>query len=312
MYNILTILPGRGDSFWDRVRIRTKYINSILPNDINIIIETIGEYSEYKKQTHIMESYLTEETDIIVIGPTSSTKIAPAVKNYNKKDTPVVLLDSKLDDIYLESIDACYNFYVGSDNEKIGKLAAQIVSKQTKDKKDMRICVLGGNPGHQTAIARRQSFIKNLSGIGEESVEVRDAKWRKDKAASTMRFFLSDGYPEAVFATSGAMTLGAIEAIKSARMYENGKRISERSARWPVLVGVDAMDNVNFSRKVYLEDGIHLNNFNNTLCYSINQRIDKIVDIAIEKCLMFILSNNIPKMENEEVSVNSFQLCYYV
>jgi len=308
-YKIVAILPGKGDSFWDAIRKRINRWDNGLPKRINIEIESIEGYNKYDQQINIMNKYLKGKLDAAIIGPTSSSKIVPAIKKYNINRVPIVLVDSKLRDVRLQSVKAEYNFYVGSKNRNIGEVAANIVSRRVQNRQKVRICVVGGNPGHQTAIARRRSFVDNLRNIDEDDVEIRDADWERSTAASVMRFFLNDGYPDAVFAMSGAMTVGAIDAIKAARIYENHNRISEKSEQWPVVVGVDAMDTVEHSEEIQLGDDNELDNCNTSICYSINQQPKKIANKSVIKSVMCILEKDTTNKEDIKLPVINYELC---
>jgi methyl-galactoside transport system substrate-binding protein len=100
----------------------------------------------------------------------------------------------------------------------------------------MQYVMLTGEPGHQDAELRTKYSIQTVQEAGIKVQELaRDtAMWDRVKGQDKMAAFLAahGDKIEAVFANNDDMALGAIEALKAAGYFKNGKYIP--------VVGVDA------------------------------------------------------------------------
>jgi len=100
----------------------------------------------------------------------------------------------------------------------------------------LQYVMLKGEPGHQDAELRTEYSIKNLqdNGIKVQKLAEDTGMWDRVKGQEKMAAFIaSQGDKiEAVFANNDDMALGAIEALKAAGYFKDGKFMP--------VVGVDA------------------------------------------------------------------------
>ena len=100
----------------------------------------------------------------------------------------------------------------------------------------MHYVMITGEPGHQDAVLRSQHVIESLKkeGIQVQELAQDTGMWDRVKGQEKMAAFLSrfGDKIDAVICNNDDMALGAIEALKAAGYFQNGKYIP--------VVGVDA------------------------------------------------------------------------
>ena len=135
-------------------------------------------------------------------------------------------------------------YYVGAKAEQSGEMQGKILSDYFKKHpeayksgdKVMHYVMITGEPGHQDAVLRSQHVIESLKkeGIQVQELAQDTGMWDRVKGQEKMAAFLSrfGDKIDAVICNNDDMALGAIEALKAAGYFQNGKYIP--------VVGVDA------------------------------------------------------------------------
>lgn len=135
-------------------------------------------------------------------------------------------------------------FYVGAKAEQSGVMEGQILADYWKahpeaDKnKDgvMQYVMLKGEPGHQDAELRTKWSVQTIESAGIKTQKLAEdtAMWDRVKGQEKMAAFLAANPDkiEAVITNNDDMALGAIEALKAAGYFKDGKYMP--------VVGVDA------------------------------------------------------------------------
>lgn len=145
----------------------------------------------------------------------------------------------------LKSYDNCY--YVGAIASESGKMQGSIIAdyweknKKTMDRNGdgiLQYAMITGDLGTVDATQRTAASVQELKdkGIQVQCVAQDTAMWDRIKGQEKMQAFLAANGDkiEAVFANNDDMALGAIEALKAAGYFTNGKYMP--------VVGVDATD----------------------------------------------------------------------
>ena len=198
---------------------------------IDLIVQAPEREIDVEKQMQIVENLLQRQVKVLLLVPSGSKEIVPAVIKANGAHIPVVTVDARIDTMALRAAGGVVVTFIGSDNEDGGRLAGAFVAERLSGKGT--VAVLEGIPGHENGDARLRGFRSALGkSPGVTIVASQTANWERDQAFNVAQNILQ-AHPSitALFACNDVMALGAIEAIAAA-----GK-----SAQITV-VGFDAQD----------------------------------------------------------------------
>jgi ribose transport system substrate-binding protein len=198
---------------------------------VQLEVQAAEREIDVEKQMQIVENMIQTGIKALVITPSGSREIVPALVKARDANVPVIIVDTRVDEKAATEAGVHTETFVGSDNYEGGKLAGAHVVKVTGGK--ARVGILEGIPGHETGDSRLRGFrdaVKDAPGIA--IVASQPANWERDQGFNVFQNMLQ-AHPDidTVFAASDLMALGAIEAIAAA-----GKtgRIK--------VVGFDALD----------------------------------------------------------------------
>jgi len=229
--SLAAVLPTAANPYWQEMQTGIEKGTKKLPDRWNLVARTGSEDTDVDEQINILNTIINSRNiDALIIGPASSSTIVPTVKKYNKNDIPVIVVDSELDSTALHENNAHYEVFIGSRNRQGGMKAARRIEEYIGSGKHP-VGIIGGSTGHQTAIARRNGFVSAAPNSWQ--IEIQNAGWDRKKANRVMRSFTQGDMPEAVFAASDQMALGAVDALKSMGIPKSD---------WPILVGFDATE----------------------------------------------------------------------
>ena len=226
---ILVVLPTADNPFWAEMKAGAEEAAASLKSKASVVIRTGAADSDAKTQIQVLRDYLrSSKVSALVLGPASSTEVVPEVARYNQAKIPVVVVDSRLDSGELTSRGASVDLFIGSNNVQGGRLAAEELARMLDSGKHI-VLLIEGSAGHETAIARSKGFREAVPPTW--NVVRKDGNWERGRAREIMEAALNTGKPDAVFACSDEMALGAITALESTGL----NRIA-----WPIVVGFDA------------------------------------------------------------------------
>lgn len=135
-------------------------------------------------------------------------------------------------------------YYVGAKAEQSGEMQGKILADYFKKHPEayksgdgvLHYVLIKGEPGHQDAELRSKYVIESLKkeGIKVQEIAQDTAMWDRVKGQEKMAAFISSygDKIDAVICNNDDMALGAIEALKAAGYFQNGKYMP--------VVGVDA------------------------------------------------------------------------
>jgi ribose transport system substrate-binding protein len=198
---------------------------------VQLEVQAAEREIDVEKQMQIVENMIQTGIKALVITPSGSREIVPALVKAQNAKVPIIIVDTRVDEKAAAEAGVHTETFVGSDNYEGGKLAGAHVVTVTGGK--ARVGILEGIPGHETGDSRLRGFrdaVKDAPGI--TVVASQPANWERDQGFNVFQNMLQ-AHPDidTVFAASDLMALGAIEAIAAA-----GKtgRIK--------VVGFDALD----------------------------------------------------------------------
>ena len=198
---------------------------------IELIVQAPEREIDVEKQMQIVENLIQRKVRVLLLVPSGSKEIVPAVVKANAANIPVVTIDTRVDAATLAAANGHIVTFIGSDNEEGGRLAGTFIVEQLKGAG--KVAVLEGIPGHETGDARLRGFRSALTSSSAISIVAsQTANWERDQAFNVTQNMLQ-AHPDisALFACNDVMALGAVEAIAAA-----GRTNSI------IVVGFDAQD----------------------------------------------------------------------
>ena len=183
---------------------------------VNLQVQAAEREIDVEKQMQIVENMIQTGIQALVITPSGSREIVPALVKAKNAKVPIIVVDTRVDAKAAADAGVTTETFVGSDNYAGGKLAGEYLVKVTGGR--ARVGILEGIPGHETGDSRMRGFrdaVKDAAGV--TVVASQPANWERDQGFNVFQNMLQ-AHPDidSVFACSDLMALGAIEAIRSA------------------------------------------------------------------------------------------------
>ncbi len=159
-------------------------------------------------QYNQVEDLIQRKVDAIILNPTDTDALIPAVKDANKAGIPVITLDRSVNGGKVA-------VFIASDNVAGGRMAAEYIVKVLKGKGE--IVLLRGIPGASATRERTKGFMDFISKHpGIKIVADQTANFDMAQGLSvTESILVAHPQIDAIFAENDSMALGAIRAIKS-------------------------------------------------------------------------------------------------
>jgi ribose transport system substrate-binding protein len=183
---------------------------------VTLQVQAAEREIDVEKQMQIVENMIQTGIQALVITPSGSREIVPALLKARNAKIPIVIVDTRVDAKAAADAGVRTETFVGSDNYAGGKLAGEHMVKITGGK--AHVGILEGIPGHETGDSRMRGFrdaVKDAPGV--TIVASQPANWERDQGFNVFQNMLQ-AHPDidSVFACSDLMALGAIEAIAAA------------------------------------------------------------------------------------------------
>ena len=189
-------------------------------------------------QNDKVDLFVTKQMEALAINPVDRTTAGVIIDKAKSANIPIVFFNREplADD--MKKWDKIY--YVGAKAEQSGTIEGQLVvdyfkAHPTKDG-IIHYVMLKGEPGHQDAELRTKFSTNTIIAAGFKMAKLAEdtAMWDRVKGQEKMAAFLAaqGDKIDVVIANNDDMALGAIEALKAAGYFKNGKYMP--------VVGVDA------------------------------------------------------------------------
>lgn len=205
-------------------------------------VEVVDSMNIQATQNEKVDLFITKGMKSMQINPVDRAAAGTIIDKAKKANIPVVFFNREPFAEDMAKWDKIY--YVGARAEESGTMSGQIIADYWKAHPEMdknkdgvlQYIMLKGEPGHQDAELRTEYSIKALqdAGIKVQKLAEDTGMWDRVKGQEKMAAFLASHGDkiEAVFANNDDMALGAIEALKAAGYFKDGKFMP--------VVGVDA------------------------------------------------------------------------
>ena len=183
---------------------------------LELVVQAAEREVDAERQLQIVENLVQRRVAVLLIVPSGSREIVPAIVKANAASIPVAVVDTRVDTAALRAAGGRVATFVGSDNVDGGRLAGRFLAERLGG--TGRVAVLEGVPGHESGDARLRGFREALAEApGMTIVASQPADMERDRAFQVTQNVLQ-AHPDvqAVFACNDVMALGAVEAIAAA------------------------------------------------------------------------------------------------
>lgn len=208
------ITKQEANPYW--VTLREVAEDTAEDNAVNLLTATGRSDVDVASQKAALVDMLAEGARGILIAPTDSTALVPAIDAARKKGVIVIAVDTPVEP--LDAVDA----YFATDNQAAGRLIGEYaVAKAAELGLEPKIAMLDLAPGISSGTARHEGF---LAGFGIEQtdpalVAMADTEGNRQLGEARMAEILAR-YPDVnvVYTVNEPVALGALTALKAAKV----------------------------------------------------------------------------------------------
>jgi ABC-type sugar transport system substrate-binding protein len=217
-YNIPVIVKTDTSTYWKIVGQGAMEAGKANP-DANVTFLGPDSEQNIEGQIRLVEDQITKKASVLVVAPSNSDQLKPTFDKAKAAGIPVILIDTDAD--WPDKVS-----FIGTDNEKGGKLAGDYYAKNLQ--KGDKVAIIRGALGDTTHNARQKGAEDAMKAAGLNIVAIQPADSDRAKGQSVMENILTANPDlKAVFCTNDEMALGASNAAKQA-----GKKVQ--------IIGFDA------------------------------------------------------------------------
>lgn len=220
------------------------YVRNSIQASAKDKIELTVQDSQYDqpKQNDQVDQFLTQGVTALAINLVDPTAVSVVIDKAKAKNVPVVFFNREPAAADMAKYDKAY--YVGAKAQQSGTMEGELVVDYWKSHPDadknkdgkIQYVMLRGDPSNSDASYRTEFSIKAIEAAGLQTEKLADdtAMWDKIKGQEKTAAWLAKfaDQIEVVLANNDDMALGAIEALKAAGYFKDGKYMP--------VVGVDA------------------------------------------------------------------------
>lgn len=180
---------------------------------VTLTVQATETDKDLEKQNQILQTFLTQQYDAILVTPLSASAIVPFVKSCNDAGIPIILIDTNADADELAKVGATVNAYVTGDNYDAGVKAAESMVEVLEDKGD--IAILESTAGSSAGIAVLDGAKSILDESGLNVVASQTADNNRNKGYDVAQSILTANPAiNGILACNDEMALGAIRALE--------------------------------------------------------------------------------------------------
>jgi ribose transport system substrate-binding protein len=183
---------------------------------VNLVVQAAEREIDVERQMQIIENLIQTGIKALIVTPSGSKEVAPALAKANRAAVRVIVVDTRVDPKAAKDAGLKLESFIGSDNYEGGRIAGEYLARVAGGA--ARIAILEGIPGHETGDSRLRGFRDAVAKApGAAIVASQPANWERDQGFTVFQNMLQ-AHPTvtALFACNDLMALGAIEAIAAA------------------------------------------------------------------------------------------------
>jgi ribose transport system substrate-binding protein len=180
---------------------------------VNLIVKTAAQETSIEQQIEIVDGFIRDKVDAIVIAPGDSMELIPVLKKAQDAGIVVIDIDVELDPEFSAKLGLVNVPYVSVDNEQGAYLSAKYISDQINT--PTKAIILEGIRSARNAEDRKNGALRafaenpNIAVVAMET-----ANWKIDEGYEvTNRLFTMHPDIGAVFCGNDMMALGALKYL---------------------------------------------------------------------------------------------------
>lgn len=182
--------------------------------DLELLPVGTENQTEIKKQILLIEEFINQKVDAIVVIPIDSKALVPPVVKAVKDGIEVVNIDIMLDEDMLKEHNIEMVF-VGPDNETAAKAVGDVLAKELG--KNAKVIIIEGVPAAMNAQQRKQGFLNSINEYGLNLLASGVANWETEQASSVFSDLLQQNPDvQGVMCANDAMAIGVLKVLEAA------------------------------------------------------------------------------------------------
>jgi ABC-type sugar transport system substrate-binding protein len=222
---LAVVIKGVENPFF--ATMRDGVMDAVRANKIQLKFSAAAGLGDTAGQASALESLGAERASCYVVNPINQTNLIEPLSHV-ARGTPIVNIDSPVDQEAAKALGVRITAYVGTDNRAAGRLAADAMVRSVA--RGARVAVIGGIPGDASSESRTRGFTDGAQGRFDV-VQVSAADFDRGRAKLAAEAILRARPPvQGVFAVNDEMALGTADAVAAAG-----------AARSVAVVGVDGI-----------------------------------------------------------------------
>jgi ABC-type sugar transport system substrate-binding protein len=182
-------------------------------NKARVTFAAAGGLYDTAGQASALESLGAERASCYVVNPINKTNLLEPLSHV-AKGTPVVNIDSPVDQEAAKALGVKITAYLGTDNVAAGRLAADAMARSVD--RGAKVAVIGGYPGDAPSESRIRGFTDGARGRFDV-VQITAADYDRGRGTLAAEEILRARPPvQGIFAVNDEMALGAADAVAAA------------------------------------------------------------------------------------------------
>jgi len=182
--------------------------------DLTLIPAGTGNQTEIQKQIQLVEDFIKQQVDAMIVVPIDSKALIPPVVKAVQAGIEVVNIDIMLNREMLDAYDIELLF-VGPDNETAAKTVGDVLAKEIG--KQGKVVILEGVPEAMNAQQRKRGFLRSIEEYGLNLLGSGVANWETDQASRVFsEMFKKHADLQGVMCANDAMAVGVIKVLENA------------------------------------------------------------------------------------------------
>jgi ABC-type sugar transport system substrate-binding protein len=208
---LAVVIKGVENPFF--ATMRDGVMATVRANKARLTFSAAAGLQDTAGQASALESLGAERASCYVVNPINRTNLLEPMSHL-ARGTPIVNIDSPVDQEAAKALGVRITAYVGTDNREAGRLAADAMAGAVE--RGARVAVIGGIPGDATSESRTRGFTDGAQGRFEVT-QISAADFDRGRARLAAEGILRARPPvQGVFAVNDEMALGTADEVATA------------------------------------------------------------------------------------------------
>jgi len=208
------VLKTQSSQFWQDMKAGIE--DEAKKLNVTVDIQSGNTEDDVEGQVTILENFISSgKYKAIGVAPISDVNLNNAIAQATKAGIVVVDIDEKINADALGKLGGALSAYVATDNQAVGKMAGEELTKQLE--KGSEVAIIEGKAGAISGEQRRDGAKAAFEEAGMKLVDSQPADWDRTKAFDVATNMMN-AHPDlkAFYACNDTMALGIAEAVKKA------------------------------------------------------------------------------------------------